>query len=731
MSAFTGDTLKQLGAIKLEDVADSVSNVSMFKMASGQPTWVIRGVGLTDFSPNNTPTAAVYQDDVYLTSTAMSQLSMFDIQRVEVLKGPQGGIYGRNASGGAVKVMSVRPEFGVEEKTLSMSVDSWKRATVGGSLSTTLKPETLATRIAFNASKGIGSDAGPNQLVNYGRNYGSPDSMAIRVSNTLKLSTENSLTLIVDAASDKSETPRLTALGVYRVAPPGQVVCASLNAGQLDNVNCASYAQLTQLFATGKSDQSPSRATPGESSLSDPFGQVDVKNTGATLHGQFKVGGLDLVSITNLRSFDYGRSLDGDATRGEYAHQVSMTNFRVGSQELRLQQNEGNFKWAGGLSFAKDDLHEDRAFLFRDARYKVANFAAYGVKNASELIASLRYDQLTNSSSAFGQFDWGFAPLWALGGALRYTNESKTYRNGGFGFDQHSGPIAAAVQPIAGNTLQADYQLDKHWSGGANVRWQPDRQTTVYGSLQRGFKVGGFFGGFPLNGTAAILPYKEETNDALELGVKWTVPSRRFGVNAAIFEYHYQDAQAFTTVFSSLLNGPVTRLDNIGRAKHQGVEIETFWRPTDVLRIDASVGYLDAKFLDDKPYKTNDLKDASYKDQQRIYAPKWSWTLRGQYDVPLSSGANVRLSMGVNGRTDASQGAGSPLDAVLLALPGYTLVNARVAYDSPNDRWQLALYGKNLTNTAVIVSPSSDGLSGYARMYGEPRTFGIEGRYSF
>ena len=732
MSAFTGDTLKQLGATKLEDVADSVSNVSMFKMASGQPTWIIRGVGLTDFSPNNTPTAAVYQDDVYLTSTAMSQLSMFDIQRVEVLKGPQGGMYGRNASGGAVKVMSVRPELGVEEKTLSMSADNWRRVTFGGSLSTTLKPDTLATRIAFNATRGIGSEAGPNQLVNYGRNYGSPDSMAIRVSNTLKLSRENSLTLIVDAANDKSETPRLTALGVYSVPPPlKQTVCGPLMAGLIDNVNCASYAQLTQIFATGSSDQSPSRANPGESSLSDPFGQVSVKTTGATLQGQFKVGGLDLISITNLRNFDYGRSLDGDASRGEYAHQVSMTNFKVGSQELRLQQNEGNFKWAGGLSYAKDDLHEDRAFLFRDAKLKVGSFAAYGVKNASELIASLRYDQLTTSSSAFGQLDWGFAPMWNLGGSLRYTNENKTYRNGGFGFDEHSGPIAASVLPIANNTLQADYQLDNHWSGGINLRWQPDRQTTVYGSLQRGFKVGGFFGGFPLNGTAAILPYKEETNDALELGWKWTVPNRRFGVNAAVFEYQYQDAQAFTTVFSSLLNGPVTRLDNIGRAKHQGVEIETFWQPSDALRVDASLGYLEAKFLDDKPYYTNDGKAASYKDQQRIYAPKWSWTLRGHYDVPLNSGANVRMSMGVNGRTDASQGAGSPVDAALLALPGYVLVNARVAYDAPNDRWQLAFFGKNLTNTAVIASPSSDGLSGYARMYGEPRTFGIEGRYSF
>ena len=732
MSAFSAGTLEQLGAVKLEDVANSVSNVSMFKMASGQPTWVIRGVGLTDFSPNNTPTAAVYQDDVYLTSNAMSQLSMFDIERVEVLKGPQGGIYGRNASGGAIKVMSVKPEFGATQQSVSMGVDNWKRARVSGSLATTLKPDVVATRIAFNATTGIGSDVGPYQLVNYDRHYGSPNSLALRVSNLFKLSAENSLTLIVDAARDKSETPRLTALGVYAVPPPlAQRICAPLLAGQIDNVNCASYAQLTQIFTTGTSNQSPSRATPGQSSLSDPYGQFNVTNTGATLQGQFKLGGLDLVSITNLRNMNYGRSLDGDASQGEYAHSDQMTHFNVGSQELRLQQNNGDFKWSSGLIYAQDNLHEDRSFLFRDAKFKVSSFAAYGVRNASELIASLRYDQRTQSSSAFGQFDWAFKPLWSLGGSLRYTDETKTYRNGGFGFDQHSGPIAAAVLPIASNTLQADYQLANHWSGGLNLRWQPDRQTTLYTSLQRGFKVGGFFGGFPLNGTAAILPYKEETNDALELGIKWAARNGKYGVNAAVFAYNYRDAQAFTTVYSSLLNGPVTRLDNIGRAKHLGAEIETFWRPTDALRLDASVGYLNASFLDDKPYYTNDGKIASYQDQQRIYAPRWSWTLRGQYDVPLTSGANVRLSMDINGRTDASQGAGSPVDAALQALPGYTQVNARVAYSSADDRWQLAFYVKNLANTAVILSPAADGLSGYERMYGEPRTFGLEGRYSF
>lgn len=732
MSAFTGDTLEQLGVTKLEDVASTVSNVQMFKMASGQPTWIIRGVGLTDFSPNNTPTAAVYQDDVYLTSTAMGQLSMFDIERVEVLKGPQGGIYGRNASGGAVKVMSNKPEFGATQQSLSMGLDNWKRASVGATLSTTLQPNTLATRVAFNATTGIGSNVGPYQLINTDQKYGAPNAQALRVSNLLKLSSENSLTLIVDAARDTGETPRLTALGVYSVPPPfKQTVCAPLKAGQIDNVNCASYAQLVQIFATGSSNQSPSRATPGESSLSDPFGKFDVSSTGATLLGQFKLGGLDLNSITNVRNFDYGRSLDGDAARGEYAHSVAMTKFKVASQEFRLQQNKGDFKWSGGLSYSHDELHEERTFLFRDSLFKVGSFAAYGVKSASELMATLRYDQVTKSGSAFGQFDWAFAPLWSLGGSLRYTDETKTYRNGGFGFDHHSGTVAAAVAPIANDTLQADYQLQKHWSGGTSLRWQPDRQTTVYLSLQRGFKVGGFFGGFPLNGTAAILPYKEETNDALELGIKWAARGGRYGANAAVFEYHYQDAQAFTTVFSSLLNGPVTRLDNIGRAKHLGAELETFWRPTDALRLDATVGRLDAKFLDDKPYYTNDGLAASYKGQQRLYAAKWSWNLRGQYDLGFSGGANLRLSMDVNGRTNANQSSGSAVDAALQALPGYALVNARVAYSSADERLKLAFYAKNLANKAVIVSPAADGLSGYERMYGEPRTYGVEARLSF
>lgn len=735
MSAFTAEALDERGVVKLEDVSSAVANVSMFKMASGQPTWIIRGVGLADFSPNNTPTAAIFTDDVYLTSTAMSQLAMFDIERVEVLKGPQGGIYGRNASGGAVKVITAKPSFGDSENVATFGIDNWSRVHAGASVNATLSPDTWAARFAFDATGGNGGDGGPYHLINDDRHYGTPNSLALRASNLFKLSPDSSLNFIVDAARDKSDTPRLMALGVY-AAPgvgPARTLCAPIAAGRLDNDSCYSNAQWHQEHYDGSSDQSPGRATPGRSTLSDPYGQFDIDTVGATLHGRFKLGGQDLVSVTNLRSFDFGRSYDGDGSRGEFSHTLQMTRFKVGSQEFRLQHDEGEVKWAAGLSFARDTLEEDRSFLFRDSqRYiELGSFAAYGVRDASELIATVRYDQVTESASAFGQFDWAFAPLWSVGGSLRYTDETKTYRNGGFAFDDHTGPVSPAVAPIADFTLQADYKLRKHWSGGLNLRWQPDRETTVYGSLQRGFKVGGFFGGFPLSGTAAILPYKEEVNDAAELGLKWAPRHGRYGVNAAIFEYHYQDAQSFTTVHSELLNATITRLDNIGRARHLGAEIEAFWRPTEGLRLDGSIGHLDAKFLDDKGYVTNDGKLANYQGQQRTYTAEWSWALRAQYDMPLASGASLRFGLDVNGRTNANQDTGSLVDSALLALPGYTLANTRIGYQSADGQWQLGFFVKNIGDTAVVVSPSADGLGGYARFYGEPRTFGLDGRLYF
>jgi iron complex outermembrane recepter protein len=737
MSAFTAASIGERGALKLEDLSASVSNVTLYKLPTGQPTWIIRGVGLADFSPNNTPTAAIYQDDVYQSSTIMSQLSMFDLERVEVLKGPQGGLYGRNASGGAVKLITAKPDFGPAGFSGVAGVDQWRRVRLGGAVNAVLAPDTVALRVAFDANTGVG-DAGPYKLVNDGSQYGKPKSLAVRATGLAKLGGGSTVTLALEGASDKSETPRSTAIGAY--APPASVgtgvvqaraLCAAVQQGRLDDATCLTHTQWNEIALSGSSNQSAARATPGRSSLSDPFGKMDVNSAGGTLTGDFRVAGLRLVSITNARKFDWTRGADIDATRGEYAHTVGTTTIDAWSQEARLQQDEGRFKWTVGASYSVDKLQENRTFFARDNVQQERFYRAFGVANASQLVLTLKYDQKTTSSSVFGSSDWEFAPQWTLGSSIRYTDESKEYRNGGFNAPLGTGAVAAAPA-IVNFRLASDYKLQNNWSGGLNLRWQPDRQITGYASLQRGFKVGGIFGGFPTSGTESLVPYKEETNDAFEIGAKWQRADGSMGGNVALFHYQYKDAQSFTNVPNALQPGTtLVRLANVGGARHTGLEIEAFVKPIQQLRLDASLGFVDAKFTDDKTFNTGDIPSrvASFKDQQRPFTSRISGSVRGSYEFALASGT-LRTAVEITGKSSAYQDKASPADTAFFDLPGYSLVNGRVTYLAPGG-WQAALYVKNAGDKAYRITPLADGFGGRTFVYGEPRTVGVEARFDF
>ena len=136
ITAFGQQDLRNLSVANLQDLTESVSAVELFdERGSGQPTWVIRGVGLADFNANNTPTAAIYYDEFYLSSNVMGGLGLYDLDRVEVLKGPQGGLYGRNTSGGAVRVLSIRPDLEQElNGFIQGSYGRWDRAVVEGAV---------------------------------------------------------------------------------------------------------------------------------------------------------------------------------------------------------------------------------------------------------------------------------------------------------------------------------------------------------------------------------------------------------------------------------------------------------------------------------------------------------------------------------------------------------------------------------------------------------------------
>lgn len=731
MSSITGSALAERGVTALHEVADQVAGTQIYRTAAGQPTWIIRGVGLIDFSPNNTPTAAVYQDDVYQVSNALSQLALFDVGRVEVLKGPQGGIYGRNTSGGAVRVISNLAEFGRGEGEIGASMGSWGVVHARGYAAGTLVDNLLAVRLAADLTGG-GNDR--MRLIPGDQGRGRLEQALLRGSATLKLSNDVRLTAILDSGSDSSQVLPQNAVGYASLsgAAPGYW-CAPVLAGRLDNSACLTYGGFINTVLKGQAGTNdPAQQTSGRSSIADPYGQLNVHTTGTTLNADFNLGDLKLVSITHARSFDYGRSADSDGVAGEFGQTHAVSRFDIASQELRLQSTgKQRLKWTLGASYMRDKLDEDRVFEFRDNLSFVKKFGAYGVSKASELVARLAYKQVTRSSSAYAQADYALADALNLGLALRYTDERKTYRDGGFGFPPASGAVASAVAPIAGYQLGADYKLEAPWSGKVSLDWKPMPALMTYASISRGFKVGGFFGGFPLNGQAAILPYKEETVLAYELGFKTDAARHDAGLSGAIYRYNYNDAQNFTTVFSSLLNRTIVRMDNIGRARHDGLELEGWWSPLQGLRLQSSIGLLNARFLDDKSYVTLDGLTANYRGQKRPYAPRRSWTLGGDYSWSLADGSGLRVGADANGRSDLMQSFGSAVDQAIGSLPGYVLLNLRAHYTAPNGRLELGVVVRNATDRTYAVTYANDGLGSYTRFYGEPRSVTLQASYSF
>jgi iron complex outermembrane receptor protein len=654
-------------------------------------------------------------------------MSMFDVGRVEVLKGPQGGIYGRNTSAGAVRIISNLAEFGPTEGVANASLGTWNTKHISAAVGGTLAPETLAGRLAFDATGGGGNRM---HLLSSGSDWGRQDKQAVRGSLLWQLAPGARFTFIGEFARDKSQVLPNTAVG-YKAANSA-ALCGAVLSGSLDNANCRTWADFSNSVLFGRTGTNKaSQQDPGRTALADPFGVFDVKSNALSANGEFDLGNTKLVSITHVRGFDYGRGVDNDAVTGEFGQSVSMSKFKIASQEFRLQSTRpGALQWIVGTSFMRDDLTEDRLWYFRDNASKVANFTNYGVTSASQLIARVAYKQRTDSTSIFGQTDYALADKLNLGVAIRWTDERKQYRDGGFNFPSATGAINPAYGDNVNYRLAADYKLQSNWSGKVSLDWKPIDGLMTYGSISSGFKVGGFFGGFPLSAQQSIMPYKEERVMAYEVGAKTDAANRRIGGSVALYHYDYQDAQNFTAVFSSLLGTNTSVLTNVGRAAHDGVDLEGWWRPVSRLRLTASLSLLNARFLDDVKYKTLDGITASYQGQKRPFAPKRSWVLGADYDIP-TDGGTLRLGMDVNSRTDLMQSFGSDVDRALYSIPGYTLVNLRSVFTTANGKLQYGLSVRNVADKRYVLTYNNDGLGDFARFYGEPRTLRAEMTYRF
>jgi iron complex outermembrane receptor protein len=706
-----GEDLRALGANSLADVTRFATNVQLYdEYGGGQPTWVIRGVGLQDFNPNNTPTAAVYVDDVYLTSNVMGAQSLFDVERIEVLKGPQGALYGRNTSGGAVRVITQRPDLEAAGGYLTGNYGRWEDGSLEGAVNVPLT-DTMAVRLAGRAQN---SNEGWQENVVTGEEHGEQDRWAVRASLLAELGDTAQALLRVHGAEDNSETALMTALGIYD--PATFDFCAPLLSGSVDNSQCAAYGTFFDPLFRFPDVQEED----GSETLSDPINQLDNSSFGASLELTFEIGELTLTSITGYEEFDYGLLFDYDGAFGEYGHQHGQTDIETFSQEFRLASATGErLDWQAGVEYATDDLTENRRYMYADDLFILTDPDVLG---GEALI--LGYDQKTESLAAWGQVGYGLTDALKLNVGLRYTDEEKDYENGGVTLIFEDAPF-----PLSSG-LEENLEMDI-FSGKVGLEWFVNDAAMLYTSISRGFKSGGFFGGFPTSGIAAIHPYDEETVTAYEVGIKSQWREDTLRLNAAAFRYDYEDAQGYTTVED---NGLVlTRLGNVGDAEHNGVELELLWLPTARLGLQFNGAWLEAEITDSDKTAVSWLGvEVPLEGLDRRMAPEWSYSAIGRYTVPVGADLQTTFQVDYNWRDDMS-GSGLTIfeDTLLDEQDAYGLLGARIALAPPHGAWEVALWGRNLADEEYVTNVTTDDIASWAEMPGLPMSYGLSATFNW
>ncbi len=728
ITAISGDNLRELNVHDGTGLAKYIPNVDIKNISGGGlPVVIVRGVGLQNFRINDSPTTSFYIDEVYQTSIASVEFSMYDLERVEVLKGPQGGLYGRNTIGGAIQVISRKPKIGAgPDGYLFAQYGSYARKQVEGGATFSLS-DTVAARVS---GQWVKSDDSYFRSMTGSYDSGEVDRWAGRFQVRWTPSDRADLNLKVHGGSDQSDLPLLRTIGLYKnignasgfglpnvslgllgglFGIPGTGLCDSILNGQ--GSNSSSCATLTGVTPDdyGLVDGNGARYD----SATDAFRPViDNQWFGVSLVAVFDFDNYALTSISAYDSIDYNRDNDADATPIEFQDIVYGSDIDSWQQEFRLAYVGGDtFSWLAGVNYAEDELKESTRLL-----------GAQGVLPAFFAGATFSpqvYDQKTKAFAIYGHAEWIFAEAWNMIGELRYTDESKTFVGG-----QRLGFPGGSTAPFLYTDDKTSFD---GFSGKLALEWMPADMLLLYGSISQGFKTGGFFGGFATS-IQQLQPFKEETATAYEIGIKSDWLENRLRLNGSVFFYDRKDVQ----MNASQQNGSVVsigRLQNIGDVEAKGAELDLTWLPADSLMLRLSLGYTDSEVTDSDFVVTRSIPltgSATLEGTNTSNYSKYSANFFGRYERQVGDSllGSVQLEYIYRSQVDLSVITNPEMENPLFREPAYSLVNLRFVLGDLDGRWNVMAFVENLTDEIYRVEARSDGLFGMRELYGPERILG-------
>ncbi len=676
ITAFDASTIKDLAFSQPADVASQTTNFSVNTLVTSIPNFTIRGVGVNDYAINQGTSVGSYVDQVYIASPAMMLFQMFDTERVEVLKGPQGTLYGRNTTGGAVLYISKAP---TEEFSASADLEfgNYGYHEIEGAISGPLS-DTLKARVAFNTTQ---SDGYQKNLTT-GETHGGLNRVSWRAMLDWQASDTLEFRLNVHGGTDKSD------LNSFNVGGMGS---NDTSTGTIDTFDGVPYR--------------------------------DNDSNGVSLIANWDLGSVTLTSVSahdELDRFEFGDT-DGQVKDGRI-DQVLISDISQFTQEIRLAPNQAEtVNWVAGLYYSKDEIDDETVYQTTGAGFPPFIF---GVPSSYAILDSLgnTFQQKSTSKAVFGQLEWDFADRWKLTGGLRYTEEDKELNNVSTPWTAEPGPGESG--PVENGLLfpPASYQKDfSAVSGKIGLDFQLNDDTLLYGSISEGFKSGGFQGTLVFS-PANIIPFDEETVLAYELGSKMTLADGSVQLNSAVFFYDYENLQAQGTIEGGA--GGVENLfalQNIGDAEVFGVEIDLHARPAEGLDVSLGVGYLDAEITD--PF----IAEVQPGGKPAV-SPKWNLNGRARYEF-MSTGSSYWFVQGDFSYQDDVYF--DIYETPFLREDGYWLFNARIGIASADGRWDASLWGRNLADSDYRVGGFTGGVAGPVQIFGPPRTYGVSLSYNF
>ena len=685
VSAFSADTLRNTGMLNVDDLTRLTPGFTITNYNPVTPQPYIRGIGSNPSDAGSDSSVGVFVDEVYAGRAGGYSADMLDIERVEVLRGPQGTLYGRNVPGGAINIISKRPTEELEGflEVTGGEYDLWgAKAAISGPLS-----DTVLGRLAISTRQRDGH----TENIITGNDLRDEDNSTFRGRLDFLPSDTVSVQLIAEYSEDD-------------LLGPG----ARNHEGQNANLFLISLGLgfLTPL-------DPPTSSDPYKVELvNDGFAKREMG--GLSLKVDWEFDSFTLTSVTGYRENDYEFSDDILGISVPLVINRAEESSEQFSQEIRLSGSTDKVQWTTGLYYLREDV--DR-LEFNDLS---ALDPVFGLDLAG-LTAAVGYDQKneTTSYAAFAQFTYSLTDALNITLGGRLSQDEKDFSLTTTGFEIGFGQLTP--DPETGITGPFSASDDESWSDftpKVSLEYTSSDELFLYATYAKGFKSGGY-NGLATDSGAATTPFDQEEVDSYEVGLKADFFENLMRLNVAAYYMDYVDLQ----VFLPAPGGIGFVVENAGEATIQGLELELFVSPLDGLDFSATYSYIDSDIdeFEGRPELVGNNLSRT---------PENAASLSAQYIAPL--GDQLSLLM----RADYSYQDKIFLDignSSISAADSYELVNVRLALQSEGV-WEVALWGRNITDEEYRVhgldSTFGENLSA-ATIIGDPSMWGVTASYFF